>query len=137
MATLSEQGLDVGRLELVAAIQEAEDRSSEAAAIPSIAQLKLMIRQQIKAEQKTNLTDDIYQQAYRQCGSVRAAANFLSEQTGQDITKDQVHRALQRAGGAAAVLNAQSSNSIQRTVASHRRDKKGKPIVQAKPIDED
>ncbi|GIW81357.1 MAG: hypothetical protein KatS3mg105_3164 [Gemmatales bacterium] len=136
VATLGESGIEVEPLEIVAAIQDAEDRASKADAGPS-KELKLMIRQQIKAEQKTSLTDDIFQQAYRQCGSMRAAAAFLSEQTGREVSKDQVHRALQRAGGAAAVLNADNSDSIQRPVASQRRDIHGKPIRQSKLIRED
>jgi hypothetical protein len=58
-------------------------------------QLKLVIRQQVKAEEKTSLSDDIFVAAYCQHGSIRQAAAFLSQQTGQDVSKDQVHRALQ------------------------------------------
>jgi hypothetical protein len=138
VATVGDKGIEVDPLEIVAAIQDAEERATASGA-PGISmeQLKLMIRQQVKAEEKTALTDDVFVAAYRQHGSVRQAAAFLSQQTGQDVSKDQVHRALQRAGGAAAVLNAEDSDSIQRPVASQRRDKFGKPIVQAKPPEED
>lgn len=74
---------------------------------------------------------------YRQCGSVRAAAEFLSEHTGQEVTKDKVHNAVKRNGGAAAVWNAQDSDSLVRGVASQRRDKRGKTLTQSQPIDTD
>jgi hypothetical protein len=58
-----------------------------------------MIRRQIKAEEKTQLTDDILIAAYQQEGSVRKAATFLTERTGQVVTKDKVQNALRRCGG--------------------------------------
>jgi len=94
-------------------------------------QLKLMIRRQVKAEGKTSLADGVFVQAYRYCGSVREAAAFLSRQTGQEVSKDQVQRALKRAGGAVAMLNAEDSDSVERGVASHRRDRFGKRLPQS------
>ena len=135
VATLAEQGLDVDRLEIVAAIRDAEVRQADQLAVVTEEQLKLMVRQQVKAEGKTSLTDDVFLQAYRHCGSVREAAAFLSRQTGQAVSKDQVHRALKRAGGAAAVLDAEDSDSVQRGVASHRRDRFGKRFSQSKPLE--
>jgi len=96
VATLGEQGLDADRLELVAAIQDAETRQKDQLAVMTEEQLNLMIRRQVKAEGKTSLTDDVFLQAYRHCGSVREAAEFLSRQTGREVSKDQVHRALKR-----------------------------------------
>lgn len=89
-------------------------------------QLKLVVRQQVKAEEKSSLTDDVLVAAYRQASSVRKAADFLSEQTGSRISKDKVQRALQRAGGQAAVASGQDSESVRRTVASQRRDSRKK-----------
>ena len=89
-------------------------------------QLKLVVRQQVKAEEKSSLTDDVLVAAYRQAGSVRKAADFLSEQTGSRISKDKVQRALQRAGGQSAVASGQDSESVRRTVASQRRDSRKK-----------
>lgn len=136
VATLGDGGLDVDRLELVAAIQDAEVRQTDQLAVVTEEQLKLMIRQQVKAEGKTSLTDDAFLQAYRHCGSVREAAAFLSRETGQEVSKDQVQRALKRAGGAVAVLDAEDSDSIQRGVASQRRDMFGKRLPQSKPLDQ-
>ncbi|MFO0903684.1 MAG: hypothetical protein U0939_11830 [Pirellulales bacterium] len=61
--------------------------------------LERIIRRQIKAEAKSQLTDDVIVAAYKQEGSIRKAAKFLSESTGQSITKDRVQSALERCGG--------------------------------------
>lgn len=63
-------------------------------------------------------------------------APFSTCQAGREVSKDQVHRALKRAGGAAAVLDAEDSDSIQRGVASHRRDRFGRRLPQSKPFDQ-
>ena len=95
--------------------------------------LKLMISREIKAVQTHELTDDILVRAYIQEGSFRKAAEFLSEETGQEITKDKVHRAVQRAGGTTALARGEDSDSIVRTVASQRRDRTKK--IQRRPED--
>lgn len=95
--------------------------------------LKLTIRRQIKAENKSELTDDIYVRAYLQQGSLRKAAHFLSEQTKTEVKKDSVWRAVERQGGIAALANTEDSNSIVRGVASHHRDRKGKNLATGKP----
>ncbi len=132
IAALGDGHIEIESLEVASAIHDA-DALVSAPIVPNLSQevLKQMIRQQVKAEMKTQLNDDIYLAAYRQCGSVREAAAFLSAETGREVTKDQVHRALARAGGAAAVLNADDSDSVVRAVASHDRDKHGQPIIRA------
>ena len=95
--------------------------------------LKMTIRRQIKAENKSELTDDIYIRAYRQEGSLRAAADFLSKQTSSEVSKDSVKRAIDRQGGIAALANEEDSNSVVRGVASHHRDRKGKNLATGKP----
>jgi hypothetical protein len=133
IATLSDTAIDIEPLEIVAAIQDAETQAASELTVVSQEKLKRMIRQQVKAEGKTTLTDDIFVAAYRQHGSLRKAAAFLSQETGQNVSKDQVHRAVQRAGGATAVFNAQSSASIRRGVASQRCDNFEKSQGRAKP----
>jgi hypothetical protein len=95
--------------------------------------LKMTIRRQIKAENKSELTDDIYIRAYRQEGSLRAAADFLSNQTSSEVSKDSVKRAIDRQGGIAALANEEDSNSVVRGIASHHRDRKGKNLATGKP----
>ena len=66
---------------------------------PDPHKLTLMIRRQIREEGKTRLTDDILLAAYQHKGSVRKAAVFLSESTGQPVTKDRVQTAVRRNAG--------------------------------------
>lgn len=96
--------------------------------------IKLWIRQQQKAEGKTSLTDDVLVEAYRRLGSVRAAATALTKQLSRRVTKDQVHRAVARAGGIGVVLDGVDSASIQRRVASQPRDRQKKFATPQKPL---
>jgi len=133
VAMLGESGIEIDPLEITAAIQDADAKASGAKAVVLTSeQLTLMIRRQIKAEQSTELNDDVFLAAYRQHGSVRKAAEFLSSETGKAISKDQVQRAVARGGGAAEVLNAEDSDSVVRPVASQSRDKKGKKLIRSK-----
>jgi len=134
VATLGEKGIEVDAMEIVAAIEDAEAQAAASdVTVVSREQMKLMIRQQVKAESKTTLTDDILVTAYRQQGSLREAAAFLSGQIDQDVSKDQVHRAVKRAGGVRAVRDTEDSESIQRTVASQGRDRKKKYASPTQP----
>jgi hypothetical protein len=120
--------------EITACLVDREaDHAGEARQPITSEALTLLVRRQIKAEHKTELTDDIYLQAYRQEGSVRKAAEFLSLKTGQTVSKDAVQRAISRQGGPLAAMESDDSNSIVRGVASHRRDRKGKILNTAKP----
>lgn len=136
---LCEGEIEVEALAIATAIHDADDDATSSEGFVSVTeqQLKLMIRQQIKAESKTELTDDILISAYRHRGAYRSAAEYLTEQTKQQVSKDAVFRAVKRAGGALAILNSEDSNSVVRGVASQRRDKKGRNLLQSKPIDEE
>lgn len=134
--SLGEDQIEIEALAVATAIRDADEAPGDGLVTVTEQQLKLMIRQQVKAENKMELTDDILVAAYRQSGAYRSAAKFLNEQTGQEVSKDAVSRAVKRAGGILAVLNSEDSNSVVRGVASQRRDKKGKNLQQAKPIAE-
>lgn len=136
VATFTDSGIEIDPLEITSAIHEANAAAHGEVAITA-EQLTLMIRRQIKAEHKSELTDDVFLAAYRQHGSNRKAAAFLSKETGTTISKDQVHRAVMRAGGAAEVLNAEDSDSVVRPVASQSRDRKGKKLIRSKPKQEE
>ena len=123
-ANLWEDEIEVEALAVATAIHDVDAASSsERLVTVTEQQLKLKIRQQIKAEIKTELTDDILVAAYRHRGAYRSAAEYLTEQTGQPVSKDAVSRAVQRSGGALAVLNGEDSDSVVRGVASQRRDR--------------
>lgn len=87
---------------------------------------QLMIRRAVKAEMKSQLSDDILVAAYKQQGSCRKAAEALSEATGKKISKDKVQRAVQRTGGFQAMRSDESSSSVARTTLSQRHVTKKK-----------
>lgn len=87
---------------------------------------KLTIRRQVKAEIKGHLEDDVLLAAYMQHGSFRVAAMALTEQLDRPVSKDQVYRAVQRAGGAKEIADRDDSGSIARRVASQSRDRSKK-----------
>ncbi len=135
-ASISVNCLAIEPLEIAAAIEDADARTQEAGESPRSGQdLKRLIRQQVKAENKSELSDAAFVEAYRQTGSVREAADFLTQQTGARVSKDKIQRAVQRAGGAASVLNGENSNSVLRSDAAQDRDRKGRRVSQAKPDD--
>jgi len=98
------------------------DQAHDASPPLTLDQLKLLVRQQVKAEGKMNLRDDWLVSAYKQCGSYRKAAKFLSDESQQTVTKDQVLAAVKRAGGRETVVRGDDSESVVRTVSSRRRD---------------
>lgn len=122
----------IDRDHILAAVTEQESGPVEPGVeVIATKKQKLMIRQQVKAEIESMLTDDAFVAAYAEHGSYRKAADALSEQTGQQISKDKVSRAVQRKGGPRAVRSETNSNSVRRTVASQRRD--GKKKIQNRP----
>lgn len=120
--------------EVIACLTDASVKRTESSSLNlSVDELNLRIRRQIKAENKSELTDDILVAAYRREGSLDKAAAFLSSQTEQKVTRDKVSRAVNRNGGVSAVVNADDSNSVVRGVLSQRRDRKGKTLISSKP----
>lgn len=85
-------------------------------------QLRMMIRRLIRTEGQIKVDDEILLKALQTCGSVRKAAQFLTEQLKQTVTKDQVQRAVSRAGGLAAVAADRDSDSVVRSRGRTRRD---------------
>lgn len=130
--------IEVEGLAVATAIRDADAAGSTQGLVTVTEdQLKLIIRQQIKAEHKSELTDTVLVAAYRHCGTYRAAAEYLAKQIDQPVSKDVVFRAVEREGGTLAVLNSKDSNSVVRGVASQRRDKRGKNLLQSQPVDEE
>jgi len=121
VATLVGSAVNIDVAQVVGLVR-AGDEARDACSPLTLDQLKLLVRQQIKAEGKTNLRDDWLVSAYKQCGSYRKAAQFLSDESQQTVTKDQVLDAVNRAGGREAVVRGDDSESVVRTVSSRRRD---------------
>jgi hypothetical protein len=84
---------------------------------------KQVVRRQVKAEIKSHLEDDVLIAARVTHGSTRKAAKALTDQLGRPVSKDQVQRAIDRAGGLDALVERDDSPSVMRTVASQSRDR--------------
>ena len=111
-------------MEIVAEADAAAESTSLLPLDPEVK--KQLVRHQVKAEIKGHLEDDVLVAAYIEFGSMREAAKALTNRRGRPISKDQVARAVKRAGGAAAVIDADDSASVPRRVASQPRDRSKK-----------
>lgn len=82
---------------------------------------KRQLRQLIRAQRDSQLQDDVLVAAYKQFGSYRKAADGLIAQ-GVETDRWKVERAIQRAGGTAALCRDESSLSVVRDQrAKHRK----------------
>jgi hypothetical protein len=131
VARLQGKRIDIDSVEIVASVTEAEAKAISKESKQN-EKLRLMIRQQVAAHSKTELTDEFIVNTYRDHGSLRKAAVFLSKRLGRPISKDRVEDAVKRAGGVAAVCTAENSDSLIRSVASQSRDRRGKRLIQSK-----
>ncbi|MEL6740294.1 MAG: hypothetical protein AAFP26_06530, partial [Planctomycetota bacterium] len=114
----------VALMEIVAEADAAAESKSLLPVDPEVK--KQLVRHQVKAEIKGHLEDDVLVAAYIEFGSMREAAKALTNRLGRPISKDQVARAVTRAGGATAVIDADDSASVSRRVASQPRDRSKK-----------
>ncbi|MCZ2341671.1 MAG: hypothetical protein LC104_07720 [Bacteroidales bacterium] len=87
VANSGESSLELDHLAITTAIQDADGVLGDSVPLTE-EKLKLMIRQQMSANNKTELTDAVFVGAYQQQGSYRKAADFLAEQTSRAISKD-------------------------------------------------
>jgi ribosome-associated translation inhibitor RaiA len=128
VAALGASGIEIDAVDVAARVNEADQRVATVMGLPVTAvEQKRVIRQQVKAEVKAHLEDDVLVAAYKEWGSYREAADALTQQLGRKISKDKVRRAVLRAGGLDEVAQTANSPSVQRTVASQRRD--GRKII--------
>lgn len=119
---LKDNQIEIEVLAVASAIHYADETSMLESPLQITAEeLQTQIRQEIAGVQKFELTDDIIVSAYRQFPSYRGAADWLTRELGQAVSKDKVSRAILRRGGALAVLNADDSDSICRGVAAPRQ----------------
>lgn len=111
----------VAFMELVAEADAIAESNSLLPVDPQVK--KQVVRRQLKAEIKGHLNDDVLIAARLTHGSTRKAAAALTQQLGRPVSKDQVQRAIDRAGGLTAISELDDSNSVARTVASQSRDR--------------
>lgn len=109
---------------ILAAVDEADQAAEARSFVPTDpAVRKQVVEQMVGAVAKSQLTDDVLVEAYRTAGSVRKAADLLTEQLGRPISKDQVWKAVKCRGGPDEVMRSEDSASVSRRVASSSRDR--------------
>lgn len=114
----------LGAEAILAAVDEADQAAEARSFVPTDpAVRKQVVEQMVGAVAKSQLTDDVLVEAYRTVGSVRKAADLLTEQLGRPISKDQVWNAVKRRGGTDEVMRSEDSSSVSRRVASSSRDR--------------
>jgi len=123
VSTLTGAGMTVDPAAILDVVAEADRLSEETTGISIDVRGKRLVRNQVKAELKSFLADDVLVAAYKQHGSLDKAAAALSEQTGKKVSRDKVWHAVKRAGGTKAILRDEDSGSVGRTVASQRRNR--------------
>ena len=120
VTTLIEDKIEIDVTQIIGLMHAADEQHASDAPLTT-EQFKQVVRQQVKAEGKTQLTDDILVAAYKNFGSYNKAVTGLAEQ-GCETNRWAIERAVKRAGGPQAVMRGDDSESVVRTVASHRRD---------------
>jgi len=127
IASVGAAGLVFDPIVLADLVGAADELAESRSLLPTDPDVKKrVVRSQIKAEIKAHLEDDVLVAAVKKEGSVRKAAAFLTKELGRPVSKDQVQRAVTRAGGVGAVVNSDDSPSVARTVASQSCDRRKK-----------
>ena len=120
VAALIEDNIEIDVVQIIGLVHAADEQ--QAAETPlTTEQFKLVVRQQVQAEGKSRLTDDVLVAAYQNFGSYNKAVDGLREQE-FETNRWAIERAVKRAGGPQAVMRGDDSESVVRTVASRRRD---------------
>lgn len=123
IASLDANGLALDNAAMAETVAEIDRLNSSKHCIGTDRTGRRILQRVVKAEIKSLVSDDALVAAYKQLGSYREAAKFLSEQTKSSVTKDVVRRAVQRHGGIKEVMQEDDTPSVSRTVASHQRDR--------------
>lgn len=129
VATLTPLGIELDVAAVSEIVNDADVLAEARSQFPVDPEVKKhVVRQQVKAEIKGQLEDDVLIAAWKMHGSVRKAASALTDQLARTVTKDKVQAAIKRAGGAKALRESDDSGSVARTVASQRGDRAEKVL---------
>lgn len=125
--TVGPAGFELDAVHLADAIRAADEAARQVGGLTlDEDQLKDVIRRQVRAAQKKELTDDLMIQAVAAAGgSARKAAKALKDE-GYEVHHSTISRAVKRHKDAAKLVRAEDSASVARTVASQHRDRSKK-----------
>jgi hypothetical protein len=112
VATFGAGDLELDHDAILAAVSQADDAAeAERTVTISLQQLRDSVLQEVRADQSSALTDDIFVAAYVSEGSYRKAAKKLSEELGRTISKERIEQAVRRHGLGKPLAGRQSSRS--------------------------
>jgi hypothetical protein len=107
IASLRENDICLDRVLMVAMIDEADAAAQDDdRRTPNSGEIKQLVRRQVKAERKAELTDDLLIAAYKQEGSYRKAAAALVA-ANMKTSLWAIRRAVERAGGVSVIRRKQ------------------------------
>lgn len=132
VASLEEKGLVLDAVAMAEVVAETDRVNATVHAVGTDRTGRRIVQRVVKAEIKSFISDEPLVAAYREHGSLRKAAEFLSKQTGTKVTKDVVRRAIERHGGIKEVMQKHDTPSVGRTVASQPRGRAKKMLQYGK-----
>jgi hypothetical protein len=121
IATPIGHGLELDLRHLWTMVRNADGRRTIARELAED-DLDRRVEQAVSRVTRTRLDDDVLIGAHRQFHSLDKAVRALRD-AGHEVNRDQIYRAIKRAGGLRAVRDINSSHSVQRTVASQHRNR--------------
>lgn len=129
VASLGATGVEADVTHMMMLVKDADATAERASLLPITPKDRTkVINQHVRAAMKKQLDQDAYVAAYKLHGTAREAAAAL-EKEGIKVHFSTIARAVERAKKAEEIARTTDSQSVRRTVASHRRDS-GRKIIQ-------
>ncbi len=123
-STFTSDGLELDSLYVLDRIQCADEATQRASLLPADPRIKReVLAQQVHEAIRDVSDDDLCVATYRQIPSYRRAAEHLTAKFNRRFTKEDIARAVKKAGGPTAVTATEDSASVGRSVASRSRDR--------------
>jgi len=128
VATLGATAIEVDVTHMMMLVRDADARAERASLLPVAPKDRTrVINRHVRAAMKKQLDQDAYVAAYKLHGSARKAEAALREE-GIRVHFSTIARAVKRARQTEDIARTANSQSVCRTVASHRRDSGRKPL---------
>lgn len=123
-ATFTPRGFEIDSGYVLDQIERADAATARASLLPADRRIKReVLAQQVHEAIKNASDDDLCVATYKQIPSYRRAAEHLTATFKRRFTKEDIARAVRRAGGPNAVTATEDSSSVGRSVASRSRDR--------------
>ncbi len=135
VASLGATGIDVDVTHMMMLVKDADAAAERASLLPIAPKDRTkVINQHVRAAMKKHLDQEAYAAAYRLHGTARKAAAAL-EKEGIKVHFSTIARAAERVKKTEEIARTTDSQSVRRTVASHRRDNGKKTLQRSQHTD--